>query len=112
MTCTRTLPVTVCRRCRAVVEVHDSVVTRHPGTDRPLCPGSGESPFTPEDAGLAYIRMRYGVPAHLGGKIRFRGVPGWIAGWEGGYLIAVLEGARDRGVLLHPTWETEYVDDC
>jgi hypothetical protein len=61
---------------------------------------------------LDYIRSTYGVPAKLGGRVRYTGgkVPqlGTITGTSGAYLGVRLDG-QDEADPFHPTWELEYL---
>jgi len=66
--------------------------------------------------GMEWIRLNYGVPASRGGRVRLG--PGFAAdaGREGaitssleGRLRVRLDGDQ-RSVILHPTWEVEYLD--
>jgi hypothetical protein len=56
------------------------------------------------------IRECYGVPAYRGARIRFQGREGVITGTSrtAMHLRARLSGDK-RTVLLHPTWEIEYL---
>lgn len=61
------------------------------------------------DADGEFIRSYYRVPAHIGAKICFEGGPGVIAGFEGAHLLARVERYGEQPVILHPTWEVEYL---
>ncbi len=55
-----------------------------------------------------YIRDYYGVPVKRGGKIKFRGDLCVIRSSRNQYLrVTRLEDGRK--LLLHPTWEVEYI---
>lgn len=61
------------------------------------------------------IRVAYGVPAKIGGKIRFSDNNGkqWtgkITGTDGARLRVSLEGYHRDTAYLHPTWNVEYLD--
>lgn len=56
---------------------------------------------------IDYIRQHYGVPAEIGGKIKFEGTPGVITGTTDHYLVAQLDG-EDYPATLHPTWHVTY----
>lgn len=62
---------------------------------------------------LDYIRNAYGVPAQMGGRVRYSGgvgVPrlGTITGASGGHLGVLLDG-DNHPLPFHPTWELEYL---
>ena len=57
---------------------------------------------------MEYIRLRYGVPAKRGAKIKYCGQPGKITGCDSGYLLIKLDGEK-RSKRYHPTWNIEYV---
>ena len=60
--------------------------------------------------GMEYIRKHYRVPARRGGRILFRGCAmGTIRSADGAYLRVKLD-EFNRAVLIHPTWEVEYLD--
>lgn len=64
---------------------------------------------------LDWATTNYGVPAKRGQHIRFSGALARITGATGGHLRArMLETCRwateGQDVILHPTWEIEYVD--
>lgn len=63
---------------------------------------------------LQYIRRVYGVPAFRGRRIRYTGgaapVEGEIKAASGARLSVRVDGVKGR-VLLHPTWEVEYLND-
>jgi hypothetical protein len=64
---------------------------------------------------MRYIRDYYGVPAKLGGRIR------WSGATDSGYELGTIVAARDQYLLvrfdkepsvlltLHPTWKVEYL---
>ena len=58
-----------------------------------------------------YIREFYGVPAHIGTKVRYCGLSvGEIIGFEGAYLkVRFPDGAVN---CFHPTWEIEYLEEA
>ena len=64
---------------------------------------------------IAAIRESRGVPAKIGGRVRYTGSAdgkpreGTIIGTRGGYLRIRLDGAKVAG-SYHPTWELEYLD--
>lgn len=65
------------------------------------------------EAGLAYIRDYYGVPAHMNSRINY-GIPGntrqgRIVGSSGPHLLVRLEGEA-VDVPMHPTWRVAYPD--
>lgn len=55
---------------------------------------------------MQWIRLNYGVPAKRGGRIRFFGAEGTIASATHHLRVRMDDGRR---VLLHPTWEVEYL---
>lgn len=61
---------------------------------------------------MEYVRNTYKVPAKRGGKVRYAGfeVPkvGKIVSSKGGYIRVAFPG-ESRNVLLHPTWNVEYL---
>jgi hypothetical protein len=64
---------------------------------------------------MQYIRDYYKVPAKRGAKIKFRGIPHVITSADGAHLRAKPltssgEPFRVKPVIIHPTWEVEYLD--
>lgn len=64
---------------------------------------------------LDYIRNAYGVPAKLGGRVRYWGDPagerfGTIKGAKGARIKIRLDGDRHANPF-HPTWKLEYLAD-
>lgn len=65
---------------------------------------------------LARIRQHYGVPASIGGRVRFRGnlatQEGTIQGVSAGgdYLDVLLDGQKQTRPF-HPTWKLQYLDE-
>lgn len=57
---------------------------------------------------MDYIRLRYGVPAKRGGRIRYAKEEGTITGSDGGYLLVKIDGEK-RSKRFHPTWNIEYL---
>lgn len=60
---------------------------------------------------LKYIRDRYGVEAHQGGRIIYgkeKPIGGRILGGKNGRLRVRLDGGK-RTVLLHPLWKVTYL---
>lgn len=63
-----------------------------------------------------YIAYYYGVPAKVGGRIRYTGNPGGdpvfgtITGTEQARLLVRLDG-HNTSVPLHPTWKIQYRQD-
>jgi len=60
-----------------------------------------------DEAG-AYVRSYYQVPAHVGGRVLFQGLPVVIVGFRGQYLLVDLGDGADPA-SLHPTWRVEYL---
>lgn len=60
------------------------------------------------EAALAYVRDRYGVPAHVGQRVKFEGLPAVIVGGHEAHLILDFAGKVDGP--YHPTWEVDYLD--
>jgi len=63
---------------------------------------------------LDYIRKAYGVPAVRGGRIKFQpcsGIAkeGFVVAARGQYIRVRFADMR-RTVLLHPTWNVEYLE--
>jgi hypothetical protein len=58
---------------------------------------------------LKYIRDYYGVPVKRGGVIKFQGDECVIKSADAQYL-RVLRLKDNRKLLLHPTWEVEYLE--
>jgi hypothetical protein len=56
-----------------------------------------------------YVRRAYNVPAKRGGRVLFRGKPGRITSGNGHYIRIRMDGER-RSIIVHPTWEMEYLD--
>lgn len=60
-----------------------------------------------------YITRYYGVPAAIGGRVRYTGSGqpqlGTIEAVDGARLRIRLDGQSFVG-LYHPTWELEYLD--
>lgn len=62
--------------------------------------------------GCEYVRRRYGVPAHVGDRVRLhdgRAREGRIIGGSQ-YLHVVFDGEA-RVSHLHPTWRVDYIDN-
>ena len=59
-------------------------------------------------SGLAYVREAYGVPARRGGEVRYCERRGVILSGQNGRLRVRLNGEK-RTVILHPTWNVEYM---
>jgi hypothetical protein len=57
---------------------------------------------------FSYIREMYGVPAAKGARITYCGDPGTIISAEHQYLWVDLD-RRDDPLMIHPTWEVEYL---
>lgn len=59
---------------------------------------------------LSYLRNNYGVPAKIGGRIRFDhdGREGTIVGGDSRLLVR-FDGEK-KVTRLHPTWKIEYLD--
>jgi hypothetical protein len=64
---------------------------------------------------IEYIRYYYGVPAAIGGRVRFTGnqdnepLDGTITGTDQARLAVRLDG-HATSVPLHPTWKLEYLE--
>lgn len=58
---------------------------------------------------MDWIRRNYGVPAKVGGKVKFHGMDAVITSARGHYLRLKMEGAK-RSVIVHPVWSMEYID--
>lgn len=63
---------------------------------------------------MKYIRDSYGVPAKRGGKIKFTDGKGTvfecrILGACSGRLRVAVEGIKKKALILHPTWQVEYL---
>jgi hypothetical protein len=56
-----------------------------------------------------YVRRYYHVPAKRGGRVLFRGKPARITSGNGHYIRIRMDGER-RSIIVHPTWEMEYLD--
>lgn len=63
-----------------------------------------------------YIAYYYGVPAKVGGRIRYTGnqagdpMDGTITGTEQARLMVRLDG-HATSVPMHPTWKLEYLQE-
>ena len=61
---------------------------------------------------MEYIKETYGVPAEVGGRVRYTGgktpCEGTIKGARNAHLKILLDG-DDMSGLYHPTWELEYL---
>ena len=61
---------------------------------------------------MEYIKQTYGVPAEVGGRVRYTGgkvsCEGTIKGSCNASLEILLDGDDMSGVY-HPTWELEYL---
>ena len=55
---------------------------------------------------MQWIRDHYGVPAKRGGRVKFFGTEGTIISATHYLYVRMDDG---RKVLLHPTWEVEYL---
>ena len=62
-----------------------------------------------KDNPFEYIRKTYGVDAYAGKEIRFDGSLGVIKGARGNYLEILLDKRPLEELLVHPTWEMEYI---
>jgi hypothetical protein len=61
---------------------------------------------------LDYICNQYGVPAKKGGRVLFRDKKyGTIVGTSGPHLKVKFDG-ESKPVVLHPTWELEYLTEA
>lgn len=68
---------------------------------------------------MRYIREHYGVPAKRGARIRYTDIgrhvwTGRIVSARDGYLRVRVDDPRYPEavrLLLHPTWNVEYLDD-
>ena len=62
---------------------------------------------------FTYICGHYGVPARLGGRVRYTGDPdhpeGTIVGTTAHYLRIRLDGEKEP-CTFHPTWALTYLD--
>lgn len=56
---------------------------------------------------LEYIRKFYEVPAHIGGRVKFKDRMGTITGANGPHLLITLDGDNFAG-SYHPTWKVDY----
>jgi hypothetical protein len=63
------------------------------------------------DDGLDYARAYYGVPAKIGGRVKFRGKLGRIVRALNGYPVVSLDHCPQPELRCHPTWEMEYLPD-
>ena len=60
--------------------------------------------------GIYYVRRVYGVPAKVGGRVRYRGkFLGTIKSSSGARLNIRLDEGKTTWPF-HPTWEIEYLD--
>ena len=65
---------------------------------------------------IAQIRESRGVPAKVGGRVRYTGSKdgqprdGTIVGVRDGYLQIRLDGEKHAG-SYHPTWKLEFLPD-
>lgn len=61
--------------------------------------------------GIHYIRRYYGVPAKIGGRVKYEGREGVITGTSGPHLIMRPDDRKRKGerLILHPTWRVEYL---
>ena len=57
---------------------------------------------------MRYIRHMYGVPAKIGGRVRYEGQEGTIVGAKKGYLQIVFDGKKF--VLSCVPTDVEYID--
>ena len=71
----------------------------------------GEGGSVGKDNQFEYIRKTYGVDAYAGKEIRFGGSIGVIKGAHGNYLKILLDERPLEELLVHPTWEMEYLND-
>ncbi|AEK09791.1 hypothetical protein PBI_PATTYP_72 [Mycobacterium phage PattyP] len=55
---------------------------------------------------MEWVRQAYGVPARRGGRVRFFGTEGTITSASHYLRVRTDDGRR---LLLHPTWEVEYL---
>lgn len=66
-----------------------------------------------DEARMARIRRRLGVPARVGGRVRYwgRSQPreGTIKGCSGGYLLVRFAGAAEL-TAIPATWYLQYLD--
>jgi len=60
------------------------------------------------DLDLDYIRVTYGVPAKMDGRIEYRWRPGVIVGAKGAHLRIRLDGESEIK-LYHPTLKIKYL---
>jgi hypothetical protein len=63
---------------------------------------------------LEYVRETYGVPAYVGGRVRYTPpsdevLMGTITGERAGHVRVRFDGRR-QAVNMHPTWCLEYLD--
>jgi hypothetical protein len=58
------------------------------------------------------IREQYGVPAHRGREVKFRGERAVIlsADKTAAHLWIELPWGSGKRVVVHPTWEMDYLD--
>lgn len=66
---------------------------------------------------MDYIRRTYGVPAQVGGRVRYTGDGddkpqlGTITSASGAHLNIRLDGQK-HALPFHPTWKLEYLDEA
>ena len=56
---------------------------------------------------MEYIRLKYGVPAKRGARVKYGDAHGTITGADGGYLLIKLDGEK-RSKRYHPTFNITY----
>jgi hypothetical protein len=112
-----------CEHCNGDSQIETD--NNGPIVDCPVCDGEGVERNTNHlprqekgQMGMEYIRKTYGVPAKRGGRVRFWG-GGWresfgrITSARNGKLRVLVDdrvpGYRGR-VILHPTWNIEYLE--
>lgn len=66
-------------------------------------------PLSPQRLSFNYVRRYYGVPAKRGARVKFCGKPGRMTSGNGHYVRILLDGDK-RPIIVHPTWEMEYLD--
>lgn len=63
---------------------------------------------------IEYIRRNYGVPAKVGGRVKYTGgrhpMPGTITGTSGAHLMIRLDG-QQHSMPYHPDWQLEYLNE-
>lgn len=58
-----------------------------------------------------YINRYYGLSVRRGTMLKFRGRPCVVTSADGAHLrVRPLDGLGKKRLLLHPTWEVEYVE--